>query len=327
MRAAYIERTGPAEEIKIGDLPRPIPGDGEILVSVRAASVNPHDTYVRSGLTGDTLSFPCILGSDFAGIVEETGTNVTRFNKGDRVWGIAKGTYAEYTVAKENWTFSMPEGITDDDAVAVALVGITAHLGVAQHANLQPGEIIFVRGGSGAVGTILIQMGKILGATVIATAGNADKCHKTEEFGADLSINYRVESMEEKTREIAPDGVNVFFDVTRQPDFDLAVSLTAPYGRIVILAGRLARPVFPVGPFYLKNCTLHGYQLFLASPVERLKASVDISHWLKEGMLQPNIDRVMPLERVAEAHRLQEENTINLSGMLAGKIIISPINS
>ena len=110
----------------------------------------------------------------------------------------------------------------------------------------------------------------------------------------------------------------------REPDFDRIVGHLALRGRIVIMAGREARPPFPVGPFYVKGCSLFGFAMFNATPAEQRAAAADINRWLVEGKLKANIDRILPLSEAAAAHRLQEDNTIGKAGTLAGKIVLKP---
>src|SRR3954453_871264 len=153
MKAAYIEKTGNPENIRYGDLPTPKPQGSECLVRVKAVAVNPIDVYVRSGLVGAKLPFPFVIGCDLAGVIEGIGPNGTRFKPGDRVWGSnqgllgRQGTFAEFVCASEEWFYPTPAGVTDDQAAAAALVGITAHLGLFRCARLQAGEIVFVNGG------------------------------------------------------------------------------------------------------------------------------------------------------------------------------------
>jgi NADPH2:quinone reductase len=123
---------------------------------------------------------------------------------------------------------------------------------------------------------------------------------------------------------LAPEGVHVFWETLREPDFDFAVASMASSGRMILMAGRDARPVFPVGPFYVKGCSLHGFAMFKASVESQQRAASDINHWLKTGKLRAQIDRVLPLDQAAEAHRLQESNTIGKSGVLQGKIVLDP---
>jgi NADPH2:quinone reductase len=178
MKAAYIQQTGPPENIVYGELPVPKPGAAQCLVKVGAVSVNPVDTYIRSGLVQMPLPFPFVVGCDLAGVVAEVGSQVTRFEAGDRVWGSnqgllgRQGTFAEFCAVDECWLYRTPDGVSHEQAAAVALVGITAHLGAVRTAGLRKGETIFVNGGSGGVGSMVVQMARAIGARVIATAGS-----------------------------------------------------------------------------------------------------------------------------------------------------------
>lgn len=329
MKAAFIEQTGPPENIRYGDLPDPKCGDEEVLVRVKAVAVNPIDTYIRSGLIKAQLPQPFIIGCDLAGVVEKPGSKATRFKSGDRVWGSnqgllgRQGTFSELAAADEDFLYLTPAGVSDDDAAAIALVGITARLGLTR-AQLKSGETIFVNGGSGGVGSTVIQMSKAIGAKVIASAGSDAKTAACRKLGADAAVNYKTENIAEAIKKAAPQGVNVWWETTREPDFDLAVGSLAFRGRMVLMAGRDARPAFPVGAFYTKDCAIHGFVMFMASPDEQRAAAHDINRWLAEGKLKPKIDRVLPLSQAAEAHRLQEQNTIGKQGTLSGKIVLNP---
>ncbi len=330
MKAAYIEETGEPEKIIVGDLPDPSPGMGEVLVRVGAASVNPIDTYVRGGMVPAELPMPFVVGSDLAGTVEEVGEGVTRFHPGDRVWGAnqgahgRQGTSAELACVGQEWLHSTPGSVSDEDAAAIALVGITAHIGMVLRARVQEGETIFVNGGAGGVGSMVVQMTKALGARVIATAGSDERVAKARAFGADEGINYKTGDVAKQVLELEPDGVDVLWETRRETDLDWAIGLLAKRGRMVVMAGRDARPMLPVGPFYVKDCALHGFAMFNYPAGEQRQCGDDINRWLTEGKLKANIDRVLPLSEAAEAHRLQEENTIHLAGTLAGKIILKP---
>ena len=199
---------------------------------------------------------------------------------------------------------------------------MTAHLGLVRHAKLKVGEVLFVNGGSGGVGSSVVQMGKILGACVITTAGSAEKVAACRELGADLALNYKTEDVDAAIKAFAPDGVNVWWEIVREPNFERTISLLAMRGRMVLMAGREARPPFPVGPFYVKDCSLHGFALFNSAAAEQDAAANDINRWMSEGKLKARIDRTLPLSQAAEAHRLQEESTIHKSGALAGKIVL-----
>ena len=329
MKAAFIEQPGPPENIHYGDLPEPKVGDSHVLVRVKAVAVNPIDTYIRSGMIKMELPSPFIVGCDLAGTVERVGAKVTRFKAGDRVWGSnqgllgRQGTFSELAVSDENYLYQTPDGISDENAAAIALVGITARLGLMR-SQIKSGETLFVNGGSGGVGSTVIQMGKAMGARIIATAGSDEKTAACRKLGADVVINYKTENVGEVVKKTAPGGVNVWWETTREPDFDTAVGALAFRGRMVLMAGREARPPFPIGPFYTRDCSLHGFVMFMAPPDEQRAAANDINRWLSEGKLKPKVDRVLPLSDAATAHRLQEENTIGKKGTLSGKIVLRP---
>lgn len=330
MKAAYIEETGPPEVIQYGELPDPSPHGLQVLVRVKAVAVNPIDTYVRSGMVPMKLPMPFVVGCDLAGVVEAVGPDVTRFHEGNRVWGSnqgllgRQGTFSELVAVDEDWLYEIPKDVDDQHAAAGALVGITAYLGLVRDAQLVAGETLFVNGGTGGVGSTVVQMAKAIGARVIATAGTAEKVEACRELGADRAINYKTEDVDAAIREFAIDGVDVWWETLRMPDFERTVSHLAPRGRMILMAGREARPVFPVGPFYVKDCKLYAFAMFNSPPHEQRQAAEAINRWMAEGKLRPRIDRVLPLSDTAAAHRLQEQNTVHKAGTLAGKIVLVP---
>jgi len=330
MKAAYINKTGPPENIHYDDLPAPKPGPTQCLVKVSAVALNPVDTYIRGGMIQMALPSPYIVGCDLAGTVVEVGPGVTQFEPGDRVWGSnqgllgRQGTFAEYCAVDECWLYPTPDGVADEQAAASALVGITAHLGLVRDAKLEKGEMIFVNGGSGGVGSTVVQMSKAIGARVVATAGSDKKVELCRKLGADYVLNYKVQNVEVELKKIAPAGVNVWWETQREPNFDVSVGALSARGRMIVMAGREARPAFPVGPFYVKGCSLRGFVMFMANPDEQQDAAEDINRWLAEGKLKANIDRVLPLSQATAAHRLQEESTIGKTGALSGKIVLKP---
>ncbi len=330
MKAAYIQRTGPPEVIEYGDLPKPEPAGTQVLVRVHAAAVNPIDTYIRAGMIPAQLSLPFVVGCDLAGTVEAVGPEAKRFRRDQRVWGSnqgllgRQGTFAQYAAVDESWLYETPAGVSHEQAAAVALVGITAHLGLVRTGKLLAGETVFVNGGTGGVGSMVVQMAKAIGARVITTAGSDEKVARCQELGADAAINYKTQEVATEVSKAAPEGVNLWWETRRDPDFQMAVGLLSRRGRMILMAGRDARPAFPVGPFYVKDCSLHGFVMFNATVDEQRQAANDINRWLAESKLKLQIDRVLPLDRAAEAHRLQEENTIGGAGTLSGKIVVVP---
>jgi NADPH2:quinone reductase len=330
MKAAFLDRTGPPEVIRYADLPDPQPAAGQCLVRVGAVDMNPIDVYWRAGMVPVKLEYPFILGRSLAGTVVECGTGVTQFTPGDRVWatnlGFAgrKGSWSELAAVDAQWLQPSPAGVSAEAIAAVSLVGVTAHLGLFQHARLQPGETVLVNGGAGGVGSCVLQMAKAAGARVVALAGSDAKVAACRELGADAAFDYRTTDVPTAVKALAPAGVDVWWETAREPDFDRAVALLAPRGRMVLMAGREARPPFPVGPFYVKDCSLLGFAMFNASAEAIRAAGVDINRWLAAGSLRARIDRVLPLSQAAEAHRLQEASTVGRTGEVSGKIVLKP---
>jgi NADPH2:quinone reductase len=330
MKAAYIERTGPPDVIQYGDLPVPKVGPTQVLVKVGAVAVNPIDTYIRNGANYWPLPTPFIIGADFAGTITEVGSAVKDFQPGERVWGSnqgllgRQGSFAEFAAVDAHWCYPTPSDVKDEAVAASALVGITAHLGLFQRAMLKAGETIFVNGGSGGVGSVVVQMAKTAGAKVVATAGSAEKVAAVKALGADLVLNYKTDDIAAAVQSFSPGGVNVFWETTREPDFEKIVPLLAERGRMLLMAGREAKPPFPVGPFYVKGCSLLGFVMFKATPAEQRICAGDISRWLSSGLLKPHIGQVLPLSEAAKAHQLQEENTLRKSNTLCGKIVLKP---
>lgn len=331
MKAAFLESTGAPDVLRYGDVPTPAPKAGEILIRVGTAALNPIDTYIRAGMLGTPPLKPFITGTDVAGTVEAVGSGVKRFKQGDRVWGSnqgllgRQGSCAEYVCASEEFFYPTPANATDDEAAAVALVGITAHLGLFQRAKLQPGETVFVNGGTGGVGSMVAQMAKAIGAKAITTVGSAEKAKLCKSWGVDLVLNYKTDDIPARIKEFtSAKGVNVWYETQREQDFFKMVDLMAPRGRMIVMAGRQAQPTFPVGPFYVKDLALHGFAMFNASPDEQRVCADDINRWLAAKMLHVPIGKTFPIAETAAAHRFLEENTLHKAGTLTGKVVLHP---
>lgn len=328
MRAAYIEETGPIETIKVGELPKPAPGPGQVLVKVGASALNPIDLYMRSGVVAMPMSFPYVIGCDFAGKVEAVGPNVSGVKVGDRVWGSnqgllgRQGVTAEYAAVDEIWVHPAPANYTDREAAAVALTGITAHLGLFQHGRLKEGETVYVPGGSGGVGSLVVQMAKAAGARVATAAGSPEKLALCRKLGADLALNYKTDDVPARLRAFAPDGIDVWYETQREPNLELVIPLLRKRGRMILMAGRAAKPVLPLGSFYPRDCSLLGFAMFNASADEQARSAEDIQRWAGEGKLKPLVGRVFPLAEAADAERFLERNTLEGAGTLSGKVVI-----
>lgn len=333
MLAAYIHQPGPADTIQVGELPRPTPGQGEVLVNVHVSAVNPIDTYIRAGVVKMNLPLPFVPGCDLAGVVEEVGPGAKRFRIGDRVWGSnqgllgRQGTLAQFAAVHEDWLYPTPAGQSDELAAAGALAGITAHLGLFLHSDLQPGHLVFVNGGTGGVGSAVVQFAHAAGATVIATVGTAEKAALCKSLGADVVLNYKDADHADKLKSVVAErgGLSLYWETQREPNFDAIVPLMRRRGRIILMAGRGARPPFPVGPFYVNELRMAGFAMFNASPDEQRASAAQMNRWWESGQWMPQIGARFPLAEAAKAHALQEANTLQKQGTLTGKIVVNVV--
>ena len=331
MKAAYITQVGSPSTIQYGEIDDPEVGPMQVLIKTNAVAVNPIDTYIRSGTVKLQLPSPYVIGCDIAGTVAAVGAEVTQFKAGDRVWGSnqglsgRQGTFSELAAVDQCWLYPTPANVADEDAAAVALTGITAHLGLHLHGNLQAGEIVFVNGGTGGVGSAVVQLAIAAGATVITTVGSAEKVATATDLGAEHVLNYRdvdvTEALQELTARIG--RINLWFETLRNPNPDATLPLLAKRGRYVLMAGRDARPEFPVGAFYVNDLRAIGFAMFNASAEEQQQSAAEINQLLAAQTLKPLIGARYSLSEAAKAHQLQEDNTLNGAGTLSGKIVVA----
>lgn len=326
MKATFIRKTGGPEVIEWGDLPKPHIKDNEVLVKVSAVAADQIDTYIRAGKfpMEPPFTFPYIIGGNFIGTVEEIGKKVKKFKKGDKVWSHAQGlhgrqgSFAEYVPVNEQLLFHAVDGYDDKDIVAVLQAGITAVIGLVQVAMLKATDTIFVNGGAGNIGSAIIQLAKARGATVYVSTKGKEKIEWCKNLGADLVLDYSKDDIAKEVKKAAPQGVAAFWDTSRMPNFDLAVDILAKQGRIVLMAGAEARPPFPVGPFYRKECMMKGFSVPEASVMDLQQSAELVNMALKLGALKSKIAQVLPMSEAAKAHQLLESKS-----EIWGKIVLT----
>jgi NADPH:quinone reductase len=324
MRAAYIENVGPPEAIRYGELPEPELADNHVLVEMKAVTVNPIDTVIRSGAFPLDLPNPFVIGRDMCGIVNKVGSGVTEFKVGDRVWannqGYAgrQGTFAELLAIHKDYLYQLPSRADLITSVGLFHGALTALVGLKRKAQIQPGEILFLHGGSGNVGTIAVQIAKSLGARVIVTAGSADKRRWCQDLGADLVIDYKLEDVRSKVNSFAPNGVAVYWDLTKKPDITIAMNYTQQRGRILQASGLSHECNFPIGKFYTKNLSLFGWTVTDQSVEELKTAAAEINDLLARDFLRSKVYETWPISRAADAHRKVEAESI------FGKFVLVP---
>ncbi|MBQ1027978.1 NADPH:quinone reductase [Micromonospora sp. C95] len=315
MRAAYIEGPGPADDIRYGDLPPSRPGPTDVLVDVLATTVNPVDTFVRSGAYPTPLPLPFIVGRDLVGRVTAPGSGVSGFGVGDLVWCNSlghdgrQGSAAEQAVVPADRLYRLPAGVDPAVAVAVLHPAATAYLGLVVHGQLRVGETVLVGGGGGNVGSALVALARAAGARVVATASAAD-AEYCRQLGAAEVLDYREPDLIGRLRSVCPDGIDLHLDTSGRNDLESIVDLIRIRGRIVLLAGPRARPVLPAGPLYLNDRTVTGFVISRATTAELAAAAGTVNRMLLAGELAPRGMVRMPLSGVAEAHRMIEQGEL-----------------
>ena len=313
--AAFIEQRGPAESIRIGELPVPDPGPDDVLVAVTAVSVNPVDTYVRSGRYDTPIPLPFIVGRDLVGTVAAVGSAVRDLVEGDAVWANSlghagrQGAATELAVVARERLYRLPAGVDPEVAVAVAHPAVTAYLGWFLRARIRPGWTLFVGGGAGNVGISAIEMARFAGARVVASARDThrDRCLAA---GADAVVDYRSPVLDRLIRAEAPGGIDVYWDTSGTNDTDVAAAVLRPGGRMLVTAAR-APVAVALAPLYTHDVTIDGFVISRASATEFAQAAELINAMLATGTLTTRITRRLPLAQAGPAHRLMEQGEVD----------------
>ncbi len=284
-------------------------------MAVSAVSVNPVDTYVRSGRYDTPIPFPFIVGRDLVGTVAGTGSAVTDLSDGDPVWcnslGHAgrQGAATDLAVVARDRLYRLPAGVDPQVAVAVAHPAVTAYLGWFRRAGIRPGWTVFVGGGAGNVGTAAVQLARAAGVRVVASArdAHADRCLAA---GADAVVDYRAPDLADRIRAAAQDGVDVYWDTSGRNDTDVAGAVLKPGGRILVTASRSPISV-TFAPLYTRDITIDGFVISRATAAELAEAAGLINSMLAAGRLTTRIADRLPLADAARAHRLMESGDVD----------------
>ena len=311
MKAAIIEQYGKPEVFRIAEVARPVPKPDEVLIKIHAASVNPVDWKIRKGNLKKMLSrkFPKILGIEFSGVIEEIGGNVQDFKKGQRVFagkGYEGGGYAEYAVAEAARTLTIPDGISHEEASTMAVAGMTALQGLRNKGKIKPGMDVIVNGASGGVGTYAVQIAKVLGAKVTAVC-SAKNFDLMKSLGADVLIDYKETDF---TR--LPKKYNIVFDAVGYRSFWQTYRVLKKRGIYVNIS--------PSIPLYITSFITR-FKPGKKSKGFMLRPDMDdlreVMKMIEEKKIKVIIDKVFPLEKLADAHQYSE------SERAKGKIVIS----
>ena len=313
--------TGGPEVLQITEVELAEPGPGQALIAVHASGVNFIDTYHRSGLY--PVDLPFIPGSEGAGIVEAVGADVTDVAVGDHVaWVGVPGSYAGHVLAPADALLSVPDGVSFDIAAAVPHQGMTAHYLVSDTKPLQPGDRCLIHAAAGGTGRLLVQMAKLRGAEVVATAGSPEKGELARSAGADHVVLYnKVDLVEGVEAAVGPNAIDVVFDGVGAATFDAGLHLLAPRGTMATF-GNASGAVPPISPLALmaKSLFLTRPTLIthIATPDARLTRWTELNRWIADGDLKVRVGHTFPLTDAATAHTALEGRSTT------GKILLLP---
>ena len=324
MKAIMVEEFGEPEVLRHADVERPSPGEGEVLLEVRSAGVNYADTMRRRNQYLETQDLPFTPGSEVAGIVAEVGEGVQDVAAGDRVVTLlGTGGYAEYALAPARSLIPLPEGLDFDQAAAIPLQGLTAYHCIKTSGALQEGESVLVHAAAGGVGTLAVQMAKLLGAgTVIATASSADKLDLARSLGAEVLIDYTEEDWPEKVREATEGkGADVILEMVGSDFPEKNLQCLNVFGRMVVFGAASKERGTIVPAALMKRChAVVGFYLpqIMRRPDLFVPSLQEILAWISSGDLKLTIGGIYPLAQTAAAHSdLEGRKT-------TGKLILNP---
>jgi NADPH2:quinone reductase len=322
MKAIQVKQPGGAEAMELAELPVPQPKANEAVVKVAASGVNFIDVYFREGRY--KASVPFVLGQEGAGVVSAVGSDVTSVKQGDRVaWTGLQGSYAEYAAVPVDRLVPIPTGVTDQQAAATMLQGMTAHYLSHDTYPLKRGETALVHAAAGGVGLLLVQMAHNIGARVIATVSTEQKAKLAREAGADEVILYTQSDFEEETKRLTGGkGVDVVYDSVGKTTFEKGLNVLRPRGYMVLFGGSSgAVPPFDLialsqkGSLYVTRPTLGHY---IATREELVARSGAVFGMMAAGKLKLRIEHIYPLAEAQQAHRdLEGRKT-------TGKLLLIP---
>lgn len=308
MKAARISEYGGVDKIEVVDTDKPAPGNGQVLIEVHTASLNPFDTAVREGRMRSMkeLDMPVTLGGDIAGVIAETGEGIDGFSIGDKIYGQGSvfgggsGAFAELAATKATQVAKMPSNLSFEQVAGLPLTGVAALQGLREHLNLQSGQKILIQGGSGGIGTMAIPLAKHFGAYV-ATTVPPESVEYTKELGADEVIDYKSQNFNEIIRDY-----DAVFDLVGSETLERSIDVLKPGGKAVSTVSKADEE--------------HARQRDVTVIYQGTKVTTEALDQLRElvekDVLRPHVDKTFTLDEIQNAFRAREEdNTL-------GKIVI-----
>ena len=330
MKAMMSHEPGGPETLKLTELPTPEPGPGMVRIAVRAAGVNFPDTLIIRDLYQFKPARPFAPGGEIAGVIEAVGDGVTAFSPGDRVLaGGINGGFATHFIAEAGRTNKIPEAMPFDEAAGFMLTYGTSHYALRDRAKLQPGESLFILGAAGGVGAAAIEIGKAMGARVIAGVSSEEKAAFCKDLGADETIVYptgtldrdaqKVLSNEIKTK-CGGEGANVVYDAVGGDYAEPAVRALAWEGRFLVVGFPAGIPKIPLNLTLLKSCQIVGVfwgAFTMRDPVKNAEYVRELFEFYAGGKIRPRITASFPLEKAADAL------TMMMDRKVLGKVVLT----
>jgi len=306
MNAVVVREFGPPDVMKIENVAEPAPGPAQVLIRVKAAGVNPVETYIRSGAYARKPNLPYTPGTDVAGLVEAVGASVAVFKKGDRVYahGVAAGSggYAELAVSDEAQVHRLPDGVSFQQGAAIGVPYGTAWRALFQKAHARAGETVFVNGASGGVGTAAVQIARFGGLRVIGTAGTERGLALVREQGAHHVLNHRDADYAAQVLTLTGGrGADVIIEMLANVNLDRDLDVLALHGRVVVVGNRGRIEIDP-RKLMGKDGAIVGMVGPNATPEDLRETHAALGGWLEAGGLKPVVGRELPLADASKAH-------------------------
>jgi NADPH2:quinone reductase len=310
MRAVRVKEFGGPENLLIEEVPLPVPGDGEVLVKVEAAGVNPIDTYIRSGQRSDLPTLPFTPGIDGAGLIVKAGPHVNAVKEGERVFisGSKSGTYAEYALCAVRDVYPLTMNFAWSEGAAIGVPYRTAYYALHIATRAKGGETLFIHGGSGSVGIAAIQIAKTLGLAVVASAGSASGMQLAKKHGALRTVNHNEKGyIETALGFTANRGFDIILEMSAHTNLNADIQLLSNGGKVIVIGSRGGIDI-NARDLMQKNGTLRGMSIMQMSTSEHREIASGLNALVQLGIVQPPLGALIPMKDVADAHRKVLEN-------------------
>jgi NADPH:quinone reductase len=320
MKAIVVHEFGAPEVMKLEEFPMPKAGPGQAVVRIRAAGVNPFDTYMRSGLYAIKPPLPYVPGGEGAGVVDEVGEGVAKFKPGDRVYvgHPVTGTYAEYTLALESQMHRLPERVSFQQGAGIYVACGTAYHALYHHAKARASETLLVHGASGGVGIAAVQIGRAMGMTVIGTAGTDKGLELVRREGAHHAFNHRSAGyLDAILKATNGRGVDVVLEMLANVNLGADLKLLARFGRVIVIGSRGDVTITP-RELMARCASVRGFVLWSISEADEADVHAGLRAGFENGTIRPVVGKELPLGEAVRAHKEIMEPGAQ------GKIILIP---